>query len=113
VRHRAEGLNSSITALAGMVGDRQGLKGQGLSLREARNAKALSFLGILFIPLAYSGSLFSMSDPYGPGGEKFWVYLAISCPLIVLVACLYIGYDTAGSHTGWLVGLGAQMMKGH
>ena len=53
--------------------------------------KALTILGITFIPLAYVASLFSMSDGYRPGGELFWVYFAVALPLVVLII---IGYYT-------------------
>lgn len=81
-------LNASITGLASIAGNRQALTEQKLSLaatersiREARSAKALTFVGLVFIPLAYMASLFSMSDPYGPGGGGILVILRdISTP---------------------------------
>lgn len=55
IRHRAEMLNSAVTGLASMSGNRQALQEQELSLREAKSTKALTLLGLIFIPLAYVG----------------------------------------------------------
>ncbi|KAK7928317.1 hypothetical protein PG985_005315 [Apiospora marii] len=89
IRRRVEGLNSAITALTNLAAARQALKSQEVALREAKNTKVLTFLGLVFIPLAYTATLFSMAEPYAPGGDKFWQYFAISIPLIVLVGSLY------------------------
>ena len=89
IRHRAEMLNSTITGLASMSGNRQASREQELSLKEARSTRALTILGLVFIPLAYTSSLFSMADPYGPGSERFWVYFATSFPLILLAVAGY------------------------
>lgn len=83
-RHRAEQLSSLITGLASMAGNRQ-------SVFEAKSTKTLTVLGLVFIPLAYTASLFSMAEPYAPGNKLFWVYFAISIPLIgVLLAIYYL-----------------------
>lgn len=100
IRRRAEGLNASIAALTSLAAARQVLKSQGVALTEAKNTNVLTFLGLVFIPLAYTAAMFSMAEPYAPGGEKFWQYFAISFPLIVLVGSLY-----------YLVGLGLAMMQ--
>lgn len=96
IGHRANNLNGSIVALAGLTNNRQAVKAQELALEatersicEAKSVKALTILGIIFIPLAYVASLFSMSDPYRPGGELFWVYFVVAFPLIGLVGLGY------------------------
>ncbi|KAK8127218.1 hypothetical protein PG984_008326 [Apiospora sp. TS-2023a] len=99
LRRRVEGLNSAITALTSLAAARQALKSQDVALTEAKNTKVLTFLGLVFIPLAYTAAMFSMAEPYAPGGEKFWQYFAISFPLIVLVGSLY-----------YLIGQGLSMM---
>jgi hypothetical protein len=105
IRHRAESLNAATAGLAGMSGNRQALREQERSLREAKSTRALTFLGLIFIPLAYVASLFSMADPYGPGGGSFWVYFAISLPLIVVVVVAYymidMGYNVVSSTGGF------------
>ena len=92
IGQRANGLNGSTAALAGLTNNRHAIQAQKLaleaterSIREAKSVKALTILGITFIPLAYVASLFSMSDGYRPGGGLFWVYCAVALPLLVLI----------------------------
>ena len=98
IGQRANSLNGSTAALAGLTNNRHAVKAQDLvleaterSIREAKSAKALTMLGVVFIPLAYVSSLFSMSDPYRPGEKLFWVYFVVALPLIVLTI---FGYYT-------------------
>jgi hypothetical protein len=114
IGRRAHGLNGSIAALASIVGNRHVFKTQELSLeaaehasREAKSVKVLTILGIVFIPLTYIASMFSMSAPYGPGGELFWLYFAISLPLLSFIAlsffALELGYASDGVQ--WSLGM--------
>lgn len=101
VRRRAELLNAAITGLASVSGSQQ-------ALREARSTKALTLVGLVFIPLAYTATLFSMTEPFGPGEEMFWVYFAVAGPLVI---CVLGGYwvlnvvESVGVSWGWLGGL--------
>ncbi|KAH7114885.1 hypothetical protein EDB81DRAFT_669396 [Dactylonectria macrodidyma] len=103
LRGWVERINSSITALASIVGNRQAFKEQQLSLQATERSRALTLIGLVFIPLAFTSSLFSMAEPYAPGDEKFWLYFAISLPMSVLVISLYhvldLCYSADGS--GW------------
>lgn len=110
LRHRTECLNAAVTGLAGITGNRQAYKEQQLalstarrSIREAKSSKAVTLLGLIFIPLAYTSSVFSMTEPYGPGGDLFWQYFAASLPLILVVLAAYyvldFGYTDDG--TAW------------
>jgi hypothetical protein len=107
IGRRANSLNGSSAALAGLTNNRQAFKAQELSLeatkrsiREAMRVKALTIMGAVFIPLAYAASLFSMSDPYRPGGKLFWVYFVTAFPLTGLVVLGYyileVGYADDG-----------------
>lgn len=82
VRRRAELLNAAITGLASVSGSQQ-------ALREARSTKALTLAELVFIPLAYTATLFSMAGPFGPGEEMFGVYSAVAGPLVL---CVLGGY---------------------
>jgi len=103
LQQSAERINASITGLASIVGNRQAFREQQLSLHAAEKSRGLTFIGLVFIPLAFVSSLFSMSDPYGPGGDLFWLYFAISIPVgFVVMAAYYIfdlGFRADGS--GW------------
>ncbi|KAI1439435.1 hypothetical protein F5Y02DRAFT_425824 [Annulohypoxylon stygium] len=79
-------LNASMTTLASMTGNHQAMIQQKQSLHEAKRMKVLTFLGLVFIPLTYVCSLFSMQDPFAPGDQFFWVYLLVALPLVGLVS---------------------------
>jgi CorA-like Mg2+ transporter protein len=100
LRSRVEMSINSITGLAGIAGNGQALIEAKRSLKEAKNIKALTLIGMVFIPLAYSTGLFSMNDRYLPGTALFWVYFAVSVPLIVVVSLVaYLmgfGYNDEG-----------------
>ncbi|KFZ07572.1 hypothetical protein V501_06327 [Pseudogymnoascus sp. VKM F-4519 (FW-2642)] len=59
------------------------------SLGEAKKASILTFLALIFVPLAYTASLFSMADDWQPGRSKFPYYWAISLPLAAMVAVTF------------------------
>ncbi|KAF6811156.1 hypothetical protein CMUS01_13325 [Colletotrichum musicola] len=100
LRRRTEALNAAVTGLASITGNRQAYKEQQRSIREAKSTKAVTLLGLVFIPLAYTSSLFGMETPYRPGDELFWVYFVASVPLIFVVMMGYyvldFGYDDEG-----------------
>lgn len=75
---RSESTMSSFAGLAGIVSSRR-------SLTEAETVGRLTILGMVFLPLSLVSGLFSMSDPYLPGAEHFWVYWAASIPIVVLI----------------------------
>uniref|UniRef100_A0A0D2YGD7 Uncharacterized protein n=1 Tax=Fusarium oxysporum (strain Fo5176) TaxID=660025 RepID=A0A0D2YGD7_FUSOF len=58
------------------------------SILEAINTKRLTFLALVFVPLAWVSSLFSMSDSYSPGHNLFWVYFATALPVLAVVLLL-------------------------
>jgi hypothetical protein len=51
------------------------------SLAETENVARLTVLALVFVPLSYVATLFSMSDNFRPGGELFWVYFVVAVPL--------------------------------
>ena len=55
-----------------------------ISIVDTKRMKELSNLGMLFIPLAFTSGIFSMSGNYAPGGSSFWVYWVVAVPLVVL-----------------------------
>lgn len=89
VRRRIELASSSITGLAGIAGNRQAIHEQTLSRQEATSMKALTVVGLVFLPLSFATSLFSMTGPYSFGEDKFWVYFAFSVPLCLLAFGIY------------------------
>ncbi|KAK4201783.1 hypothetical protein QBC40DRAFT_277535, partial [Triangularia verruculosa] len=93
VRRRVEILSSSITGLAGMAGNRQAVAQQVLSRKEALSVKALTLVGLVFIPLGFVAGLFGMEDWFAPGGEKFWMYWAVAVPVSLLAFVTYFLFE--------------------
>lgn len=55
------------------------------SARQAANVTTLTYIATVFVPLSWVAGLFSMSDRFLPGGEKFWVYMSTAFPLSLVV----------------------------
>ncbi|KAF2113592.1 hypothetical protein BDV96DRAFT_114662 [Lophiotrema nucula] len=45
----------------------------------------LSGVALVFVPLSFTASLLSMSDEFIPGKRLFWVFFAVSVPIIVVL----------------------------
>jgi Mg2+ and Co2+ transporter CorA len=89
-----------MIGFATMVENRQAFLAQQIavqhseeSLSASRSMKALTLVGIIFIPLAFTSSLFSMTEHFAPGSKYFWVYLAVAIPLVLLVVFGYAILD--------------------
>jgi Mg2+ and Co2+ transporter CorA len=95
VRHRVEQISTAMSGLAGIVGNRKAQQDQEISLRETQRTKALTLVGLIFIPLAYTAALFSMNERYTPGAPQFWIYFAVSAPLVIVVILTYYILDQA------------------
>ncbi|RSL62886.1 hypothetical protein CEP54_005487 [Fusarium duplospermum] len=76
-----ESLEQMVTVATSMVQ----LLDSRRSMLEAVNMRRLTYIAMVFIPLAWVASLFSMSDAYTPGNESFWVYVTTALPLLGIV----------------------------
>lgn len=83
--HRLNAMKDRFTAIIDVaVGTLSFIQGQlaaeetETSLKEATLSRKLTFLGLIFVPIAFSASLFSMAGNYQPGGSLFWVYLVVA-----------------------------------
>jgi hypothetical protein len=101
VGQRVHALAGAISALAGLAGNRAMYRAAELSLKEAeqarrqaRSLKALTVLGVVFLPLSFPASILSMAELYLPGGAMFWVYFSVAVPLLGLVASVYMLAET-------------------
>ncbi|KAI0181501.1 hypothetical protein GGR52DRAFT_567723 [Hypoxylon sp. FL1284] len=78
--------------------------GGGSSSSEDKNQHSLdrvSYMGGVLLPLSIVSSILSMSDPFGPGGSMFFVFWAVSVPL-VLVTIFVIYADTIRRAEVWI-----------
>lgn len=74
------------------------------SSAEDKNQHSLdrvSYMGGVLLPLSIVSSILSMSDPFGPGGSMFYVFWAVSVPL-VLVTVFVIYADTIRRAEVWI-----------
>lgn len=93
-------VNVAMTGLAQITGNRQMRASAERSVKEAKSVKALTTVGLIFIPLGYVAALFGMTAPFSPDGEKFGTTFAIAIPLVAVVLLSYyilnLGYDQSG-----------------
>lgn len=75
---RLEAIIPLVTSAVQLVESRR-------SLIETTNVTRLTVLALVFIPLSYVASIFSMSEQFGPSGSKFWVYFTVAVPLSAIV----------------------------
>lgn len=73
-----EALNPIITSLVQLIDSRK-------SIMQAEDIKRLTYIAIAFVPLTYITGIFSMSEPYSPGNDRFWVYWATAVPISALI----------------------------
>jgi hypothetical protein len=55
------------------------------SFAETKSITRLSYLALIFVPLTFVCSLFSMSGDLAPGKQEFWIYFAVAIPLVAVV----------------------------
>ncbi|KAK7751001.1 hypothetical protein SLS62_006986 [Diatrype stigma] len=56
------------------------------SIAEAVNVRRLTIIALVFVPLSWVASLFSMADGYAPGQPMFWIYFVVAVPVCILIA---------------------------
>jgi hypothetical protein len=88
LKERADNLTTSMTGLASIAGNRQ-------ALEEAKRVKRLNLLALLFIPLAYTSSLFSMQDNFAPNRSEFWIYWVSAIGAVAFTSCVTFVLDRA------------------
>lgn len=100
LKSRSDTLTSSLTGLAGILGNKQAMKEANRSLHEAKSVKILTLLGMMFLPLSLTSQILSMSERFLPGPGQFWVYITVSIPFMGLVFfvvfLINLGYGTDG-----------------
>ena len=55
------------------------------SLQETANITRLTYLALVFVPLTFVASLFSMNDKITSSAQYFWRYFAVAIPVCALV----------------------------
>ncbi|KAM5369979.1 hypothetical protein ACJZ2D_008662 [Fusarium nematophilum] len=97
LRERLRDYNKSLEQMVVVATSMVQLLDSRRSILETVNVRRLTYIALVFIPLAWVASLFSMSDGYLPGREQFWVYCATALPLLGLVLFLSaLPWDSLG-----------------
>jgi hypothetical protein len=76
---RLENMLPTVTSLVQIVDSRR-------SFAETANISRLTILALVFVPLSFISSLFSMNERLAPGGPHFWIYFAVAIPVLMIVA---------------------------
>ena len=79
--HRLDTTIPVVTSLIQIVDTRR-------SFAETSNISRLTYLALAFVPLSFVASLFSMNSDVAPGGQHFWIYLAVAIPVSALIFLL-------------------------
>jgi Mg2+ and Co2+ transporter CorA len=58
------------------------------STQDAANLGRLTLIALVFVPLSWVASLFSMSEDYSPQHKNFWVYLTTAVPVLIVLLLL-------------------------
>lgn len=61
------------------------------SISDSKALSRLTILGSLFIPVSFVCSFFSMNGDFAVGATKFWVYFAVTLPLVVAILVIVFG----------------------
>lgn len=91
---RLENMLPVVTSLVQVVDSRR-------SFAETANVTRLTILALVFVPLTYVSSLFSMNPEYGPGGARFWIYFAAALPVTL---CVFLIARPPFTEIRWLLG---------
>jgi Mg2+ and Co2+ transporter CorA len=59
-----------------------------VQLKDASNIQRMTYIALIFVPLSWVASVFSMSEGYGPGDNLFWVYFVVAAPIVLVVLIL-------------------------
>ncbi len=75
---RLDGIVSVVTSLIQIIDSKR-------SLLETTNLSRLTYLALVFVPLTFVSSLFSMNGNLASAAQTFWIYFAVAIPICVIV----------------------------
>ncbi|KAI9658983.1 MAG: hypothetical protein M1821_001943 [Bathelium mastoideum] len=81
IKQHAEALQTTIPILTSMIQ----LVDARRAIEETRYIKRLSYITLIFLPLTYVATLFSMSEPFALNDSGAWIYIATALPLLLMV----------------------------
>ena len=61
--------------------------------QEQNSLGRVTYMGGILLPFSIIAGIMSMSDPYGPGSSRFWIYWAITIPITCLTLTIIYADD--------------------
>lgn len=88
VLSRLQGFKEKVESFTPIVTGMLNVRQADLSMKESRLVSKLTLVALVFIPLSFTASIFSMGAEFLPGSSFFWVYFAVALPMTLLVLTL-------------------------
>lgn len=85
VLFRLRACKEKIESLTPIVTGLLSIRQADLSMREAMLVSKLTLVALVFIPLSFTASIFSMGGDFLPGASMFWVYFAVAVPVTLVI----------------------------
>ena len=88
VLSRLQGCKEKVESLTPIVTGMLNVRQADISMKESRLVSKLTLVALVFIPLSFTASIFSMGGDYLPGSSLFWVYFAVALPTTLIILAL-------------------------
>lgn len=88
VLKRLQGFKEKVESLTSVVTGMLSVRQADMSQRETKLVSRLTFVALVFIPLSFTASIFSMGGDFLPGSSHFWVYFAAAVPMTFIILAL-------------------------
>ena len=88
VLKRLQGFKEKVESLTSVVTGMLSIRQADMSQKETKLVSRLTFVALVFIPLSFTASIFSMGGDFLPGSSRFWVYFAAAVPMTCIVLAL-------------------------
>lgn len=88
VFERLQGFKEKVESLTSVVTGMLSVRQADMSQRETKLVSRLTFVALVFIPLSFTASIFSMGGDFLPGSSHFWVYFAAAVPMTLVILAL-------------------------
>ncbi|KAL6713409.1 hypothetical protein ACLMJK_008874 [Lecanora helva] len=88
IRSRLQGCKEKVESLTPIVTGMLNVRQADISMRETRLVSKLTLVALVFIPLSFTASIFSMGGGFLPGSSQFWVYFAVAVPITLIILAL-------------------------
>jgi Mg2+ and Co2+ transporter CorA len=89
LENHSQRINHNLELLLGLRGVYESRESRILS----RIMASLALVGILFLPFNTVATILGMQGDFGPGSKRFWVYWAISIPVMTVLVLVHIAYS--------------------